>query len=224
MSDEKADLHSSKAESLRDLKTPEEDAAPSLTPQETKALLRRIDLRLMPIMMAGWTLQFIDKVVLNYANIMGLQKDAHLKGDEFSWLATGFFIAFSIFQLPNSTRSPLITSQTPNNVLIAYILARTPVHLFVTCLLVICGISVACTAACKNFSSLMAVRVFLAIGESGLGPSFSLVTMKWYTRAEASKRYGIWYCGLGIGQILGGIMSFGESGSYLGTYPNELSI
>lgn len=102
MSEEKADLHSSKTESLRDLKTLEDESTPSLTPAEMKGLLHRIDLRLMPIMMAGWTLQFIDKVVLNYANIMGLQKDTGLKGDEFSWLATGFFIAFSIFQLPNS--------------------------------------------------------------------------------------------------------------------------
>lgn len=101
MSQEKVDLHDSKAESLRDLRTPEDDSS-SLSSEETKALLRRIDLRLMPIMMACWTLQFIDKVVLNYANIMGLQKDTGLKGDQFAWLATGFFIAFSIFQLPGS--------------------------------------------------------------------------------------------------------------------------
>jgi sugar phosphate permease len=31
----------------------------------------------------------------------------------------------------------------------------------------------------------------------------------WYTPAEASPRFGLWYCGLGTGQILGGLISFG---------------
>lgn len=31
----------------------------------------------------------------------------------------------------------------------------------------------------------------------------------WYTRRESTPRYGLWYCGLGIGQIVGGLISFG---------------
>ena len=30
----------------------------------------------------------------------------------------------------------------------------------------------------------------------------------WYTRAESTPRYGFWYCGLGAGQIIGGLVSF----------------
>lgn len=31
----------------------------------------------------------------------------------------------------------------------------------------------------------------------------------WYTRAESTPRYGLWYSGLGMGQIIGGLISFG---------------
>jgi hypothetical protein len=31
---------------------------------------------------------------------MGLAKDAHLKGNEFSWMATAFFIAFAVAEIP----------------------------------------------------------------------------------------------------------------------------
>ena len=31
----------------------------------------------------------------------------------------------------------------------------------------------------------------------------------WYTKAESTPRYGLWYCGLGMGQIVGGLISFG---------------
>lgn len=68
-----------------------------------KKLLRRVDLRLMPLLVACYTLQYIDKVALSYANIMGLEKDTNLRGNEFTWLATGYYIAFAIAELPGST-------------------------------------------------------------------------------------------------------------------------
>lgn len=35
-----------------------------------------------------------------------------------------------------------------------------------------------------------------------------MYTSMWYTRAESTPRYGFWYCGLGMGQIIGGLISF----------------
>lgn len=35
-----------------------------------------------------------------------------------------------------------------------------------------------------------------------------MYTSMWYTRAESTPRYGLWYCGLGFGQIFGGLISF----------------
>lgn len=35
-----------------------------------------------------------------------------------------------------------------------------------------------------------------------------MYTSMWYTRAESTPRYGFWYCGLGVGQIIGGLISF----------------
>lgn len=36
-----------------------------------------------------------------------------------------------------------------------------------------------------------------------------MYTSMWYTRAESTPRYGLWYCGLGAGQIVGALISFG---------------
>ena len=36
-----------------------------------------------------------------------------------------------------------------------------------------------------------------------------MYTSMWYTKAESTPRYGFWYCGLGTGQIVGGLISFG---------------
>lgn len=90
-----------------------------------------------------------------------------------------------------------------------YMLSRMPVNVYLACGTLVCAISIACTAAVNNYPSLIAVRVILAIGEATMSPSLSLVTMKWYTKQEASRRYGYWFTGLGIGQIIGGLISFG---------------
>ncbi len=47
-------------------------------------------------------MQFIDKVLLNYAAVMGLNKDLKLKGNDFSNTATAFFIAYLIAEVPNA--------------------------------------------------------------------------------------------------------------------------
>jgi len=69
-------------------------------------------------------------------------------------------------------------------------------------------VTVSCTAACSSFGSLLAVRIILGALEAVISPALVLITTTWYQRGEASPRYGIWYCGLGGGQILGGILSF----------------
>lgn len=36
-----------------------------------------------------------------------------------------------------------------------------------------------------------------------------MYTSLWYTRRESTPRFGLWYCGVGVGQIIGGLVSFG---------------
>ena len=35
-----------------------------------------------------------------------------------------------------------------------------------------------------------------------------LISSQWYTKSEAAPRFSIWYAGLGLGQIIGGIVSY----------------
>ncbi|KAK6523217.1 hypothetical protein TWF694_006109 [Orbilia ellipsospora] len=61
------------------------------------------------------------------------------------------------------------------------------------------GITTACTAACHNFAGLLIVRIVLGLFEASM----------WYTKSEQVPRMSLWYSGLGIGQIFGGLVSYG---------------
>ena len=55
------------------------------------AITRKIDKRVIPLAFLAYFLQFLDKVVINYANIMGFSQDLGFVGQDFSWMATAFF-------------------------------------------------------------------------------------------------------------------------------------
>lgn len=71
------------------------------------------------------------------------------------------------------------------------------------------GVATACGAAAHNYTTLLVSRVFLGIFEATIGPSLMLISSQWYTKSEQAPRFSFWYLGLGLGQIIGGAVSFG---------------
>ena len=72
-----------------------------------KRLIRTIDWKILPFLFAAYFLQFMDKVILNYANVMGIQHDLGMKGDDFSWAGTTFFIAYGLAEFPQGLSNSL---------------------------------------------------------------------------------------------------------------------
>src|ERR1700683_60289 len=55
---------------------------------DNKRILRRIDLAILPVMLGVYFLQQLDKSTLSYASVFGLIADAHLGGQDYSWLGS----------------------------------------------------------------------------------------------------------------------------------------
>ncbi|KAI1338675.1 MFS general substrate transporter [Xylariaceae sp. FL0016] len=158
---------------------------------DDRALTRKIDLHIVPLLFAAYFLQFLDKVLINYANIMGLQRDLGMHGQQFSWMATAFFIGYTVAEFPQ-----------------AWLLQRFPTARVLGANVLAWGVTICCTAACTDFAGAAAVRTLLGCFEAVITPALILITSQWYTRRESTPRYGVWYCGLGAGQIAGGLISF----------------
>ncbi|KAF3479891.1 allantoate permease [Arthroderma uncinatum] len=162
------------------------------TAEDLKKIRWKVDLYIIPIMFVCYTMQFIDKVSLNYAAVMGLNKDLKLKGNNFSNAATAFFIAYLIAEIPTG-----------------YILNKVSAPKWLALNVTLWGISTACTAAARDYNTLLAARIFLGIFEAAIAPCLVLISSQWYTKSEQAPRFCIWYSGLGLGQIIGGLVSFG---------------
>lgn len=129
-----------------------------LTPENNKDVLRKIDLRLLPIMLVIYFLQQLDKSTLSYASVFGLQENAHLHGHQYSWLGAVVYVAQLVFQ-------PLVS----------YLLVKVPMGKFLAASTLCWGIALSCMAAANTFATLMVCRLFLGIFEAGLGKLFHFV-------------------------------------------------
>ncbi|KAL1610871.1 hypothetical protein SLS59_000508 [Nothophoma quercina] len=159
---------------------------------DIRRLRRKVDWRIVPLMFGCYTMQFLDKVILNYAAVMGIQKDLHLVGNDFSNIATFLFVGLLCFEVPN-----------------IYLLQMVPAAKWLGLNVILWGIAVASGAAATSYRTLLISRVFLGIFEATIGPSLLLISSQWYSKSEQAPRFSFWYCGLGFGQIIGGAISYG---------------
>lgn len=60
---------------------------------EAKRVLRKIDIRLVPILFVTYLLQYLDKNGINYASVYGLKTGTHLVGQDYSWLGASALLA-----------------------------------------------------------------------------------------------------------------------------------
>lgn len=163
-----------------------------MTAEDERRLKRKIDWRVVPLMFGCYFLQYLDKTLVNYANVMGLQKDTHITGNQFSQLAMVFYVSYLAFEFPH-----------------AWGMQRFPTAKYIGVMVTLWGIVVATTSACSSWAGLVVTRVLLGVFESAVAPSLILITAMWYRRNEQPPRFGIWYLGTGLGTIFGSLVSFG---------------
>lgn len=127
-----------------------------VTPADNARVLRRIDLRILPIMLFVYCLQSLDKTTLSYASVFGIIDDTHLVGDQFSWLGSIVYLAQLVFQ-------PLI----------AYSLVKFPVGKFSATMVLCWGVVLCGMTAAHDFGGLMAARLLLGAFEASVGRKFA---------------------------------------------------
>ncbi|ROW09299.1 hypothetical protein VPNG_05880 [Cytospora leucostoma] len=157
-----------------------------------KRVLRKIDMRLIPLLFVTYGLNFMDKTILSSASVFGLRDDTNLKGQDYSWVSAIFYFGYLAWSYPTTL-----------------LIARLPVARYLAANTLIWGVIVAVTAACTNYGGLLTVRFLLGVAEATITPAFMFMTTSWYTRDEIPFRTGIWFSGNSIGGMVASLFAFG---------------
>ncbi|PYH99267.1 MFS general substrate transporter [Aspergillus ellipticus CBS 707.79] len=163
-----------------------------LTRENNARVLRRIDLRLLPILLGIYFLQQLDKSTLSYASVFGLVEKSHLHGQEYSWLGAVVYLVQLVAQ-------PFV----------AYILVKLPPGKFLACTTLCWGIALTCMTPANSFGGLLVCRMFLGLFEAGIPPAFIAITQMWYRRLEQPVRLGSWYAMNGVVYMFGSLITYG---------------
>ncbi|KAG5986229.1 hypothetical protein E4U54_005538 [Claviceps lovelessii] len=164
----------------------------TLTPEEDKRILRKIDRWLLPVMALSYFFQFLDKICLGATAILGIRTDLHLTGSQYSWANAIYYFGY------------LVASYGA-----AVLMVRWKVGKVIAASILIWGVIIMLTATCFNASGLLANRFFLGVAESAIAPGLTIVVSMWYKRSEQPLRHAAWFMGPTFAGIFGSLLAYG---------------
>ena len=124
-----------------------------ITDEESRRLLWKIDLIILPILAVSVLMAAVDKVIISNAAIYGMVEDNHLKGNEFSWIGSIFYFGF-------------LVAEWPGNILIQ----KLPIRTFYGATVFGWAVLTFMTATTSNFPGLAAVRFLSKLDKESPGP------------------------------------------------------
>nr|QFR37172.1 MFS transporter [Cyberlindnera americana] len=170
----------------------EADQDIELDPVYERKLLWKIDLMILPIVVALMSCQLMDKTTNSYAAIMGLKTDLGMTGNIYSWVGSSFYFGFLVFEYPAN-----------------YLIQRFPLSKTLSTAVIIWGIILMCHAACSNAAGFLVCRVMLGVFEGFMNPAYIKLTSQWWRTSEQFLRTTIWFGFQGFGTLLGAGIAYG---------------
>ncbi|CAI7619475.1 unnamed protein product [Penicillium manginii] len=162
------------------------------TAEEEKAVLRKIDMVILPFMCFVFFLQYLDKQSLSYAAVFGLIDDLNLTNSQYSWSSSIFYVGQLVSEYP-----------------FIYLMSRLPLTKFVGATVIIWGAICMCLAAPTNFAGFATVRFLLGFSEGAVSPAFVTITGIWYRKKEHTVRTALWITMNGLAQVIGCLLMYG---------------
>lgn len=143
---------------------------------DPKKTLRKMDLRLIPMLALLYLLSFLDRSNIGNAKIQGMDKDLKLKGHEYSMCATVFFFTYAAFEIPSNL-----------------LLKRFRPSVWLPAIMVAWGTVMTLMGLVQNYHGLLIARIFLGVSSFIIRTS-RFVRLKYVSQvAEAGLYPGVAY-------------------------------
>ncbi|KAF1959948.1 permease of the major facilitator superfamily [Byssothecium circinans] len=158
-----------------------------------KKLRKRIDIRIMPMVILVYLMNYIDRNNYAAARLQGLEEDLGLTGDQYQVGLSILFVGY-------------ILMQVPSNILLSYV-GRPSWYL--GGFTIAWGLVSAVTSQVKSYGGIVACRFILGIVEAPFFAGVLFYLSKWYTKEELAKRNAIFYSGSLVSGAFGNLIAAG---------------
>ncbi|KAG2361670.1 major facilitator superfamily domain-containing protein [Suillus spraguei] len=158
-----------------------------------RALVRKLDCRLMPTAVFIYILNYIDRVAVTAARLQGLEQDLGLTAVQYETILAILYVTYC-------------PAQVPSNMILSYISRPS---LYIGACVVAWGLTSAMTGVTTNYMGIMVCRVFIGLPEAAFYPGLMYLLSRWYTKKELAVRAAWFYCGLLISNAFGSLVAAG---------------
>jgi len=169
----------------------------SLSPEERKhveaRLVRKIDLRLLPMIILMYVLNYLDRNNIASARLAGLEDELNLHGTQYQTAVSILFVGYLLMQVPSNLFLNKIGKPS----------------LYLPTAMVIWGTISCATAGVNSYGGLISVRFFLGFIEAAYFPGCLYFLSSWYTRKELGFRTATLYSGSLFSGAFSGLIAAG---------------
>jgi len=173
-----------------------------LAPDESllRAGSRKITIRLLPLLLIGYLVSYIDRTNLGFAALT-MNQAIGLTATQFGIAAGAFYVGYVLLEVPSNL-----------------VLQRVGARRWLARIMVTWGIAVAGTALARGPHSLYALRLLTGAAEAGFYPGVIFYLATWVPRKHRAKAFG-WFNvanPLGFGDQRSTVGSASPHGWFLG--------
>ncbi|GJN69243.1 MFS transporter [Purpureocillium lilacinum] len=159
--------------------------------EKRKRVIRKVDLRLVPMLSVLYLISHLDRANIGNAKIEGLDKDLNLKGNQWNIVLSLFFV-------------PYVLLEIPSNMLLKRV-SRPSTYLGT--LVTAWGIIMTLHGVTRNFAGLLVVRILLGVFEAGFYPGAVYLCTFWYMPGQLATRIAWFYCTSALSGAFSGLLA-----------------
>ncbi|MER5672799.1 MFS transporter [Pseudonocardia alni] len=163
------------------------EAAAEPTPAHRSATVRKVMLRIMPLVLAGYIMAYVDRVNLGFAQL-GMGPELGITAAAYGTAAAIFFIAYFIFEVPSN----LLMEKFGARVWLARIMLTW-------------GVITVCTGFITSIPMLYLLRFLLGVAEAGFFPGVLLYLTYWFRGRERATALGWLILAQPVAFVIGGV-------------------
>ncbi|KAJ5403366.1 hypothetical protein N7509_003237 [Penicillium cosmopolitanum] len=161
---------------------------------EELKVVRKCDLRVVPILMLLYLLAFLDRINIGNARLQGLERDIGMKGGQYNYALFIFFIPYILCEVPcNLIMKKLAPSTWISGIMVAW------------------GCVTVGQGFVKSWSALMACRFLIGIFEAGFLPGSVYLISLYYKRFELQWRLTLFFSASILAGAISGLLAYGLS-------------
>ncbi|KAK7023646.1 hypothetical protein VNI00_016608 [Paramarasmius palmivorus] len=176
------------------LDTQEAEFLANFPEEQRKSVLRRLDMRLMPMLTVLYLVSYIDRTNIGNTKIEGLDKDLGMTSTMYNVALSVFFVPYILFEIP------------ANAILTRYFKEKPSI--WIGFLTVTWGVFMTLHGIVRTYGQFLAVRLLLGLAEAGFFPGAVLLCSQWYKKNELQTRVAILFTASAAAGAFSGLLAF----------------